>query len=204
MEFTALDGGVAVIVLVSGILAYARGFIRETLAIFAWIAAAIAAYYFAPQLEPLVKEIPVVGEFLTDSCELATVAAFAAVFTVGLLVLSIFTPLFASAVKRSAVSGLDQAVGFLFGVARGVILVAIALVVYDRIVSTQPTPMIDDSQTARIFQRVLDQLNESIPVEAPEWILARYADLMANCEGGSSLIVPETAPESDGGTSTDQ
>ena len=204
MEFTALDGGVAVLVLISGILAYARGFIRETLAILAWIAATVAAFYFAPQLEPLVKEIPIVGEFLTNSCELATIAAFAAVFAAGLLVLSIFTPLFASAVKRSAVSGLDQALGFLFGVARGVILVAIGLVVYDRIISTQSTPMIDDSQTARIFQRVQDQLNESIPVEAPQWVLARYAELMANCEGGASLTAPETAPEADSGTSTDQ
>ena len=47
MEFTALDGGVAVVTLISGILAYARGFIRETLAIGAWVVAAVAAFYFA-------------------------------------------------------------------------------------------------------------------------------------------------------------
>ena len=195
MEFTAVDGGVAVIVLISGILAYARGFMREAMAIVAWVAAAFAAFYFAPQVEPLVKEIPVVGEFLVDSCELSTIAAFAAVFALSLVVVSIFTPLFAGAVQRSAIGGLDQGLGFLFGIARGLLLVAIALVVYDRIVSSQPVPMIDDSQTAKIFAQVQDSLNEQIPVEAPEWILARYEELVGNCASPTTLPQAETAPE---------
>ena len=70
MEFTALDGGVAVITLISGILAYARGFVREVLAIAAWVVAAVAAYYFAPDLAPLTAEVPVVGEFLQAVSEL--------------------------------------------------------------------------------------------------------------------------------------
>ena len=45
--------------------------------------AAIAAYPFAPGVQPLVKELPVVGEFLSESCELSVVAAFAGVFVIG-------------------------------------------------------------------------------------------------------------------------
>ena len=131
--FTIVDGGVAFVIVVSAILAYSRGFVREAMAIVGWIAAAIVAYYFAPSLQPSMVGIPVIGEFMADSCELAVIAAFAAVFAVALVVVSIFTPLFAAVVQRSALGGLDQGLGFLFGAARGILLVAVALVVYDRL-----------------------------------------------------------------------
>ncbi len=76
-NLTAVDGGAALIILVSAILAFSRGLVRELMAIVGWIGAAVAAYYFAPSVQPLVKELPVVGEFLSESCELSVVAAFA-------------------------------------------------------------------------------------------------------------------------------
>ena len=92
-------------------LAYARGVVRETLAILGWIAAAVVAFMFAPQVQPLVKEIPMVGPILGDSCELSVIAAFAVVFAVALVIAALFTPLFSTVVQRSAIGGLDQARG---------------------------------------------------------------------------------------------
>ena len=100
--FTIVDGIVAVIIILSAVLAYSRGFVREVLSIGGWVLAAIAAYIFAPMVEPLMKEVPILKDFLGPSCELAMIAAFAAVFAVALIVFSIFTPLFAGAVQRSA------------------------------------------------------------------------------------------------------
>lgn len=181
MEFTAVDGGIAVLILISGILAYARGFMREVLAILTWVVAAIAGYYFAPQVQPLIAEVPVIGKFLQGNCELATIAAFAAVFAATLLVVSLFTPLFSGAVRRSAIGGFDQALGFIFGVARGVVLVAIAFVVYQNVVSTGPVPMIDNSQSSKIFANLETQVNKQIPADAPKWFETRYAEVMKNC-----------------------
>ena len=120
-NLTAVDGGAALIVIVSAILAFSRGLVRELMAILGWIGAAVAAYYFAPSVQPLVKELPVVGEFLSESCELSVVAAGLGVFVIGLIVAALFTPLFSGAVQRSALGGIDQALGFLFGAARGVL-----------------------------------------------------------------------------------
>jgi len=94
--FTLVDAGVAVIIIVSGILAYSRGFVRETLAIVGWIVAAILAFMLAPAAQPLISEIPYLGNFLGDSCELTVIAAFAAVFALSLVLTSLFTPLFSS------------------------------------------------------------------------------------------------------------
>jgi len=179
--FTLIDGVVAVVIVISAILAYSRGFVREAMAILGWVAAAVLAFVFAPTIVPLVKEIPVVGPYLQDSCELAIIAAFAAVFAVALVVVSVFTPLFASVIQRSALGGLDQGLGFFFGVLRGLLLVAVALVVYDRVVVNEAIPMVDDSRTAKIFQRTQASIEEQIPEDAPGWIVKRYEQLVGEC-----------------------
>ncbi len=179
--FTIIDGVVALVIIISAILAYSRGFVREALSIGGWIAAAVVAFFFAPKAEPLVREIPVLKDFLGDSCELSMIAAFAGVFALALVVVSIFTPLFSSAVRRSAIGGLDQGLGFLFGVLRGLVLVAIALVVYDRVILEDSYPMVDDSRTAKIFARAQDSLNDAIPEDAPGWIVKQYEKLVGSC-----------------------
>ena len=179
--FTIIDGVVAVVIVISAILAYSRGSVREAMAILGWIAAAVLAFIFAPTVEPLVKEIPVVGDYLQDSCELAIIAAFAAVFAISLVVVSVFTPLFSSIIQRSALGGLDQGLGFFFGVLRGILLVAVALVVYDRVVVNEAIPMVDDSRTAKIFARTQTSIDEQIPEDAPGWIVERYEQLVGDC-----------------------
>ncbi|MCP3970485.1 MAG: CvpA family protein [Rhodobacteraceae bacterium] len=181
--FTIIDGVVAVVIIISAVLAYSRGFVRETMAILGWIVAAIVAFLFAPKAVPLVKEIPFVGDYLKDSCELAIIAAFAAVFAIALVVVSIFTPLFASVVQRSALGGIDQGLGFFFGVLRGLLLVAVALVVYDRVVVNEAVPMIDNSRTNKIFNSVKDSIDQQIPDDAPSWIVQRYEQLVGDCGG---------------------
>ena len=180
--FTILDAVVAIVIVVSAILAYSRGLVRELMAIGGWIAAAVLAYIFAPAVEPLMQEVPVLRDVIAGSCEISMIAAFAAVFAVALIVVSLFTPLFSSLVQRSALGGVDQGLGFFFGVLRGILLVAIAFIVYDRVVVGQAVEMVDNSQSARIFANLQGTLEESIPSDAPGWIVARYETLLGACD----------------------
>ncbi|GAB4307437.1 MAG: CvpA family protein [Roseovarius sp.] len=182
--FTIIDGVVALVVVLSAMLAYSRGLVREVLAIAGWVAAGVVAFIFAPEVEPLVSEIPVAGDLLADSCELSMVAAFTVVFAVALLAASLITPLFASLVQRSALGGVDQALGFLFGVARGVVLVAVAYFVYETIVTGQNIQMIDDSRSARVFMRLTEKVEERDPQAALGWITRQYEELVGACEQG--------------------
>ncbi len=192
--FTIVDGVVAAVIVVSAVLAYSRGLVREAMAIVGWIAAAILAFIFAKSVQPLVAELPVVGDFLRDSCELSILASFAAVFAVALIVASLFTPLFSSAVQRSILGGLDQGLGFLFGVVRGVVLVGVALLVYDRAVAANTVPMVDDSRSARVFAAFQDKINSVVPSDAPGWVVGRYNDLTAICAAPATPVQPEAAP----------
>ena len=192
MNFTLVDGGAAVLILLSAILAYSRGFVREVMAIVGWVAAAVLAYLFAGQAAPLVREIPKVGAFLGDNCELSLIVAFAGVFAIALVVASLFTPLLASAVQRSALGGLDQGLGFLFGVLRGLVLVAVGFLVYDRTVGGAAIPVVDDSRAAQIFTSMQTRMNDLIPSDALGWIVARYEDKVGSCGAPATPATPAT------------
>jgi membrane protein required for colicin V production len=179
--FTLVDAAVAVLILISGVLAYARGLLREVLAILGWVAAAVGAFALAPIAQPWIAEIPYVGPMLAGSCELTIIAAFALVFALILMVIALFTPLFSSLIRNSALGGIDQALGFFFGVLRGVVLVAVALLVYQAAVPAGTVPMIEESRSATAFQTVTTTLVGLLPANAPEWIVAQYDALTASC-----------------------
>lgn len=193
-SFTVVDGVVALVVLLSGVLAYSRGFVRETLSIAGWVAAAVAGYIAAPAAKPLIEEVPILSDFLGDSCELSMIAAFAGVFALALILISIFSPVFAGAVQRSALGGVDQGLGFLFGVVRGALLVVVALIIYERIMVGEPIAMVDDSRSRDIFASLSDQIANRIPAEAPQWFVDRYEQLMAECGPTGPVATPEVAP----------
>lgn len=180
-SFTLVDAAVGLVVVVSAILAYSRGLVREVLAIAGWIVAAIAAFVLAPTVEPLVREIPYVGNILGDSCELTIIAAFAGVFAVMLVIVALFTPVFSSLIRNSALGGIDQGLGFFFGVLRGILLVAVALLVFERAVPPGTVPMVDNSRSKALFAQISTSLSETIPQDAPNWIVERYEELTAGC-----------------------
>lgn len=179
--FTIFDGVVAGVILISAILAYSRGFVREVMSILGWIGAAFVAFLFAPRAVPLMNEIPVLGDFIGGSCELGIMAAFAAVFVAALVILSLFTPVFSSAVQRSAVGGIDAGLGFLFGVARGALLVLVALIAYGAIAGDEPIPEISESRSAMVFAEAQATLEAQMPNDAPAWLTERYDELTSTC-----------------------
>lgn len=186
--FTLVDGGAVLVLLLSGILAYARGLVRELLSIAGWVIAAIVAFIFAPQVEPLMQEIPVVSGILVGSCELSMIAAFAVVFALTLIVVAIFTPLFAGWIQRSALSGIDQGLGFLFGIARGVLLLIVGLFLYSMVIGQgEGYPIVETSKTKEILagsQSAVEGLVDENGLQG--WFVAQYGILTNSCSGDAT------------------
>ena len=180
--FTLVDGIVLAVIALSAVLAYARGFVRESLSIAGWIAAALAGFTFAPMLEPLMREVPVLRDVLGTNCELGILAGFAAAFVVALILVSLVTPLLSGFVQNSAIGPIDQGLGFLFGIARGVLLVVIALVVYKTIFGgAGGIEPIDRSRSAAIFGDLERSIQAMLPQDAPQWIAVQYDRLTQSC-----------------------
>lgn len=207
-SFTWVDAVLGGIALISGILAYSRGFTRELFAIGAWIVAAVAAFYLSPKLEPLLREIPAVGEFLAESCVISVAVAFALIMAVSLLILAIFTPLMSSAILDSSLGPLDRALGFLFGVARGILLASIAWLIYTQAILGEGEPELDavaTAQTRKVFVEPAIYIRDAVFPETGEtqnavmaWFEERTEALIAPCEG----TVPEPSVPEGGGAGT--
>jgi len=99
-----------------------RGLVREIVSLLGWLVAFLAANLFAG---PLAVHLP-------DSIptpELRAIAAFVAIFIAALVVTTLLGIVLSHLVKAVGLGALDRALGALFGVARGILLlVAIALV----------------------------------------------------------------------------
>lgn len=119
---TAFDVGVGILVLISAILATARGLTREVLSLATWAgSAAIAAYMYLYQKQ-------IARDFIDDP-NVADVATVVVTFIVALIVLHLITMRIADFVGDSRIGPLDRTLGFVFGVLRG-ILIAIVVVIF--------------------------------------------------------------------------
>ena len=192
MDFTVVDAGVGVITFVSALLAYSRGLTREMFAIVGWVIAAVAAFYGAPLLEPLIRELPVVGKVLADSCIISMIAAFTIVVAAALLVLSVFTPLVAGLVLDSPLGGMDRLLGFLFGLARGIFLIAIAFLIYTEFSGAETWPPLDNAASHSIFEETSALITQNLPENLSDWIGQRVDALMVNC---GDAVPAATSPE---------
>jgi len=119
---TWVDLAILAVLVISGLLAFLRGFVREVLGIAAWIGAAALAVWANPRI------LPRFAEWFHDYPGLAQPIAFGAVFIGALIVLLFFSHAIGKAVRRSPLGGLDRSLGLLFGLARGAILVIFAYI----------------------------------------------------------------------------
>ena len=178
-----IDGIFALVIAASALLACSRGAVREGLAIIGWIAAAIASFAYAPAIKPVIERLPVAGDFVVGSCEFAMIAAFTAVFAVTLLAASILAPVLAAMVRSTSLSGADKFLGFLFGAARGAILVAIVYFIYSAVFASQGYESVDSSWTAGFLDGLAAQIDGGYSEAVLNWVKVKYEELVGACPG---------------------
>lgn len=154
----ALDFIVIGIVVLSGLLAFARGFVKELLSIVGWLGATAAALYAAPALRPSAER------FLPKGA-VADTAAAGVVFLLTLIVLSIITSRISRQVKRSSLSALDRTLGLVFGLMRGALLVCIGFIALSYVLppgSDEPRWMAE-SRTLPLVESTANSMVRLVP-----------------------------------------
>lgn len=118
--------------LVSAGIAFFRGLIREVLTILGVVGGLVAAYFCGPLLSPMVR-----GWFGAEESEdeklfdlvpydvAADALAYGSVFLIVVIVLSIASHLLSGWAKAIGLGAVDRTLGVIFGILRGVIILAL-------------------------------------------------------------------------------
>jgi len=184
MPLTLLDIGLLVVMLISGILAMVRGFMREILSIAAWLIAAGVTLYGYARVEVYVRE------YVTNDL-VAKGIAIGGLFLITLLVVSLFTVKISDLVLDSRVGALDRSLGFLFGLGRGLVIMVVAFLFFAWLVPAKNQPdWVTGARSRVVLQATGDWLLSILPDDPETAILKR----LRNPRGDEEPI--DSAPSS--------
>lgn len=162
MPITIFDGIVIGVTLFSAVLAMVRGFSREILSIASWGGAAASAYYFYPVLQPYA------GKY-TDDARIAAVGSAAVIFLIALIVISFITMRIADFIIDSRIGALDRTLGFLFGAARGILLLVVAVAFWNWLVDVKQRPdWVNNSKSKPFLDGLVVKLQAALPANIDE------------------------------------
>src|SRR5712675_332942 len=177
MPVTILDLVLLAVMLISGLLAMVRGFMREILSIAAWGAAALVTLYAFGKLLPTAK-----AYFNNDT--IASVVVVAGVFVGTLIVVSIVTVRISDMILDSRIGALDRTLGFLFGLARGLLIVVVAFLFFSWLVPDKQRPdWVNGAKSRVVLQGTGDLFIFNDPDNTENTILKRFKKNKPDEEG---------------------
>jgi membrane protein required for colicin V production len=164
MPFQLLDIILAGIMIISALLALMRGFTREVLSLIAWVMAALAAFFAV--LNDELKQMTM--QYIEPQL-VAVIALGGAVFLVVLVIASLISVKISDMVVDSSAGAFDRSLGFIYGLARGLVLVAIAFIFYDKLTPIESQqPWIKNARTMPLIQRTADVIHSLVPQDVSE------------------------------------
>lgn len=157
LPINGLDLAVIVVLLVSALLAFMRGFVHEVLSIGAWVGAVLVSLYGLPFAQPIArKTIPL--DWAADA------AAAIVLFLAALLILSFVTNSLSKTVQASALNNLDRSLGFVFGLARAAVILSILLIAGDWLMDKGARPAwMQQAKTMPALEIGADTLRNLMP-----------------------------------------
>ncbi len=164
MPITLLDIILLVVMLISGLLAMIRGFMREILSIGAWgIAALVTLYSYS-------RVLPIAQGYISSNMVAAAVT-IGAVFLITLLVVSVITVRISDMVLDSRVGALDRTLGFLFGLGRGLLVVVVAFLFFAWLVPERSQPQwVREAKSKVVLQSTGQWLLSMLPEDLDKTI----------------------------------
>jgi len=158
----AADLIVIAILLVSALLAFSRGFVRELLSVVVWMGAIFATLYGFSYVKPYTRQWISI-DWLADA------AGGAAIFIATLITLTLISNMLTSQVRDSALGAVDRSLGFLFGLFRGVIIVCLAYLLVDWILPKDEQPeWLRSARTIPLVEKGAGLLKQLIPENTME------------------------------------
>ncbi len=164
------DWSILVILIASGVISLSRGFTKEFLSLFLWLAAFVAAI----SLEFLAT--PKINEYIGNE-EVSKIISYIVVFIIFIFLGGILIKFISKLIKWSGASGFDKFLGVLFGLSRGLVVIFVIFLLLpsslkstDLIINSKITPIIQTyaPEIEAYFRNLVD--NRNLVDEALEMI----------------------------------
>ena len=143
------DWFILIVLIASGIISFARGFTKEFLSLFLWLAAFIAAI----SLEYLAT--PKIDEFIGNE-EISKIISYIAVFVIFIFIGGMIIKFISKLIKWSGASGFDRFLGVVFGLMRGSIVLFVIFLLLPSGIKT--TDLINNSKITPIIQKYAPEI----------------------------------------------
>ena len=143
------DWFILIVLIASGIISFARGFTKEFLSLFLWLAAFIAAI----SLEYLAT--PKIDEFIGNE-EISKIISYIAVFVIFIFIGGMIIKFISKLIKWSGASGFDRFLGVVFGLIRGSIVLFVIFLLLPSGIKT--TDLINNSKITPIIQKYAPEI----------------------------------------------
>lgn len=182
-SFNLFDACVVGIILLSTLLSFFRGFVREVLSLGAWVGAAFITLLYAPDAAALIKDD-------IDHGPAALLVASFTLFFAAKILFSLVNMLLMRLFKSGKDIGvLDNILGLFFGVLRAALLISLAYYVYSFVASEDNQPAwIATSETRPLVARGADLL-EPFLEDFIEDITPLLEDRAESAQPGSSETI---------------
>ncbi len=198
---------VALVMLISALLAFSRGAVREILGVSAWVGAALVAVFAFVHVRPYPRRWIAdnwpdldLGETLADA------GSALVLFLVALIIFTIVNQIISGYVQRSRMGALDRSIGFIFGLLRGAVLVCLAYMLFVWAVKDPEDrpPWVEEARAMPYIQMGATIIRDIAPEELRSQAEKSAADTKQNLKKlrdveRSMKALSEPTAEDDGG-----
>ena len=148
------------VIVISALLSLWRGFVTEAISLLSWIVGLWVAVVFFQDLAHLMKD-------WIDTPSIRDVSAFAILFVGTVLVGGLVNYLAGQLVAKTGLTATDRVLGMLFGIARGIVIVAV-LVLLAGLTALPQDPWWQEAMLLEHFQDMALWLRSFLPANIAE------------------------------------
>ena len=157
LPLNVLDIAVLLVLLISGGLAFMRGFVHETLSAASWIGAGVFALILYPRARPAM------GDYI-DTPLIADAVTAISLFLIALVVLATLTHLISRRVQKSALGAIDRSLGLVFGLLRGLVVLCLIWLVFQWVFPRDGHPeWITEARALPLLDFGSEQIRDLLP-----------------------------------------
>ena len=149
---------ILVLIFISALFAFFRGFSLELLSISVWIISFFGSYAYGNNLVNFFNKI-------VNNILISTAISYVLAFLIIFVIFSFLTRKFSVFIKDSYVGLIDKSLGFIFGILRGYVIVSLCFFLFDYFYNGKRLEFIDNSKIIPVIKITNNEIFRFLKVD---------------------------------------